>query len=66
MTVKLVDRINTYISNTNYRLLNKVPVIISVNGRSFSKITTLLDKPYSNKFAEALTATASRDRKSVV
>ncbi len=60
MTIKLVDRINAYIANTNYRLLNKVPVIINVNGRAFSKITTLLDKPYSNKFAEALTATASR------
>lgn len=59
MTPKLSDRINNYIAHSNFKLINKLPVIINVNGRSFSKTTALLDKPYSLPFMEALTATAS-------
>lgn len=60
MSTKLIDRINGYISTSNYKLLNKLPVIITVNGRSFSKTTSLLEKPYCSQFMEALCATASR------
>jgi len=42
---------------SNYRLLNKVPLIININGRSFHKITSLLDKPYCTEFAEGMLST---------
>ena len=54
---KLKDRIDTYIDTTNYRLLNRVPIIININGRSFNKVTSLLDKPYGTKFAESMLST---------
>lgn len=38
----------------NFKLLPRVPLIISVNGRSFSKVTSMLDKPFSKSFAECL------------
>ena len=60
MSIKLTDRITSYAALSNYKLLAKLPVIITINGRSFSKTTSLLDKPYSAKFMEALCATATR------
>lgn len=57
---KLVDRINSYIDHTDYHLLPKLPVMIVLNGRSFNKISAFVEKPYSSKLMEALTATASR------
>lgn len=55
--IKLKDRVSAYAEITDYKLLNKLPLIIVINGRSFSKLTALLDKPYSEKFAECLQAT---------
>lgn len=57
MATSLKDRIDSYIESTNIKLLPKVPLIISVNGRSFSKNTSLLDKPYCPKFAECIFST---------
>ena len=57
-TFKLKDRIESYQVQTEYKLLNKLPVIICVNGRTFSKTTSLLDKPYSKPFAQCLASTA--------
>lgn len=51
---KLKDRIEAYQSQSDLKLLPKVPLIICVNGRGFSKITQLLDKPYCNKLAECM------------
>ena len=56
-SLKLKDRVESYQEQSEYKLLNKLPVIISVNGRSFSKITSLLDKPYTSSFAECMWAT---------
>ena len=50
----LKDRILSYQSTSDYSLLNRVPIIIEINGRSFSKVTSLLDKPYSLPFAELM------------
>lgn len=36
-----------YTEVTNYKLLQKVPIIIHLNGRGFKKVTSLLDKPFS-------------------
>lgn len=59
-SIKLKDRMDSYYEASDYKLLNRVPIIISVNGRSFSKITSLLDKPYCNKFAECMFSTTLR------
>lgn len=60
MSNKLKDRIEGYQAATDYRLLNRVPIIICVNGRGFSKVTQLLDKPYCPKFAECIISTMLR------
>ena len=56
----LKDRIESYKKTTNYTLMNKVPLIININGKNFSKITSLLDKPYDDKFAECMFSTGLR------
>lgn len=55
---KLKDRISLYEEVSDYKLLPKLPIIISLNGRSFSKMTNLLKKPYCPNFAECMYATA--------
>jgi tRNA(His) 5'-end guanylyltransferase len=57
---KLADRIASYEAITNYKLLPRVPLVISINGRGFSKITSLLDKPYSKEFGECILNTMMR------
>ena len=57
MSNKLAARIDAYQSATDYKLLNRVPIIICLNGRGFAKVTQLLDKPYCPKFAECILST---------
>ncbi len=57
---KLKDRIAAYEGAADTKLLPRVPLIITVNGRSFSKITSLLDKPYCSKFADCMYSTMAR------
>jgi tRNA(His) 5'-end guanylyltransferase len=57
---KLKDRIEAYKAASDFKLMGKVPLIISVSGRSFSKITSLLEKPYDPKFAECMFSTMSQ------
>jgi tRNA(His) guanylyltransferase len=57
---KLKDRIAVYENAVDTKLLPRVPLIITVNGRSFSKITSLLDKPYCPNLAECLYSTMLR------
>lgn len=56
-SIKLKDRVDSYIEASNYRLLNKLPVIICINGRSFSKATSLLDKPFCKKISDSFLST---------
>jgi tRNA(His) 5'-end guanylyltransferase len=51
---KAKDRISQYEETSNFKLLSRVPLIINVNGRGFSKVTSLLDKPFSKAFAECM------------
>lgn len=60
MSLKLKDRIASYEDASDYKLLNRVPLIITINGRAFAKATSLLDKPYCNKFAECMFSTTLR------
>jgi len=55
--MKLKDRIEIYQNNCDFKLLNRLPFIVVVNGRSFSKVTNLVDKPYCPKLAECLSST---------
>ena len=56
MDNSLSDRVLSYVDNSDYLLLKKVPVVIVLNGRSFSKATSLLEKPYAPEFIELMTA----------
>lgn len=58
--LKLKDRVDSYQEVSNYKLLHRVPIVICINGRSFSKTTSLLDKPYCPKFAECILNTMLR------
>jgi hypothetical protein len=55
---KLKDRIESYKEQADYKLLNRIPIITIVNGRAFAKCTSLLDKPYCEKFAECMVSTS--------
>ena len=57
---KLKDRIAVYENTADTKLLPRLPLIVTINGRSFSKITSLLEKPYCPKFAECMYATMQR------
>jgi tRNA(His) guanylyltransferase len=57
--MKLKDRVDQHIRACTQYMTAKLPVIITINGRGFTKLTTLLDKPYSATFAKALCATLS-------
>lgn len=60
MSIKLKDRIERYQSDVDYKVLGRVPIVICINGRGFSKITQLLNKPYCSKFAECMLSTTLR------
>ncbi len=53
----LKDRMLIYENVSEYKLTCKLPVIISLNGRSFRKITSLLAKPYSEEYVEIMSKT---------
>jgi tRNA(His) 5'-end guanylyltransferase len=55
--MKIVERIIGYINSYEYKITPRLPVIYIINGRSFNKATSLLDKPFDISFAETLAAT---------
>ncbi len=57
---KLSERIQKYKDHTNFSILPKTPLIISINGRNFSNITSLLEKPYDVRLAECFYSTMQR------
>jgi tRNA(His) 5'-end guanylyltransferase len=57
MRSSLRDRINDYLDRSDTRLLPQVPIVIVLNGRGFSKITALIDKPYSETLMEIMCGT---------
>lgn len=59
-TQTLKERIDSYQTTSDYKLLARLPIIIVINGRGFSKLTQLLDKPYCHKFAECMLSTTLR------
>lgn len=57
---KLKDRIDDYRGASEYRLTPRLPIIIVLNGRAFSNLTSLLEKPYDAKLAECFLSTMHR------
>lgn len=55
--MSLKDRINSYKEASSQRLMKRLPVVINVNGRGFRRLTSLIDKPYSNELASVFAAT---------
>jgi len=53
----LKDRIDDFSNRATYKLLPKLPVIITINGRAFNKLTALLDKPFSALLAKCFAFT---------
>lgn len=58
--ISLKDRIENYKNVSDLKLLSRLPVMIVLNGRSFSKATALLEKPYDLKLAECFHSTILR------
>lgn len=52
------DRMKEYESINNNKLMNFLPVYARIDGRSFSKFTKGLDRPFDRNFHEAMIATA--------
>ena len=52
MSTSLKERMSSYEDTSNYKLLNKLPLVIVINGRNFNKVTSLLEKPYSSELSE--------------
>ena len=57
LTGKVHDRISHYEEIADTKLLPKVPVIIRLDGRSFFKATSKLEKPFCASFMEAMSIT---------
>ena len=53
----LGDRIKAYENVTNFELMRRCPIIIRVDGISFSRFTRKLKKPYEPLFLEAMAQT---------
>jgi tRNA(His) 5'-end guanylyltransferase len=54
MSQKLKDRIGSYQEASDFKILHRLPIVVCINGRAFSKVTSLLNKPYCTKFAEGM------------
>lgn len=50
----LGDRMKGYESLTENRIMPRVPVIVRLDGRSFSKFTKGMQKPFDNEFRQAM------------
>lgn len=50
----LRERVLSYETLTDYKLIKKLPVVIKLNGRSFKKLTSLLPKPFHLGFSECM------------
>lgn len=60
MSTSLKERMSSYEDTSNYKLLNKLPLVIVINGRNFNKVTSLLEKPYSSELSEVFQSTMLR------
>lgn len=52
--MSLAERQESYKSSCDYELIKKLPIIIQLDGRNFSKITKNLQKPYSHDLSRVM------------
>lgn len=57
MSGKLKNRIEQYQNDYDFKLTNRIPICIILNGKNFSKITQLLDKPFCSQFSDCMLST---------
>lgn len=55
---RLGNRMKSYENTTRGKLLAKTPVLIRVDGKSFSKLTSSLVKPHDHKLSQVMQYTA--------
>ncbi len=58
--ITLKDRINSYKDACSHKLMRKVPLVITVNGRGFSRVTSNIMKPFSSEFSNVMCATTAK------
>jgi tRNA(His) guanylyltransferase len=54
----LGDRMKMYEAGSETRLMPRLPIIIRLDGKSFSKFTSDMEKPFDNDFSQAMINTA--------
>lgn len=54
---KLKDRISSYKEISDHKLISRLPLILTINGRSFHKTTSLLEKPFCVEFSTCMIST---------
>lgn len=57
MSISLKSRMQSYENSTDNSIIARIPIAFILNGRSFSKLTTTLNKPFDIKFAECMLTT---------
>ena len=60
MDMSLGDRMKDYESLASTRLMRKLPVVIRLDGKGFSKYTKTLNRPFDGDFAAAMISTTER------
>lgn len=53
-TSSLGDRIKLYEASTDARILPRLPIVVRLDGRSFSKFTKGMDRPFDANFRQAM------------
>lgn len=53
----LKERLQNYKDLNDVKLMARLPIIVVINGRSFNKLTSLLDKPFCHDFSESMIST---------
>ena len=56
----LKERMDEYEIGSGLKLIKKLPIVIVINGRSFQKLTSLFEKPFSQIFSEIMSAVIIR------
>jgi tRNA(His) 5'-end guanylyltransferase len=56
--MSLAKRIEDYENRATYKIIPRIPIAIVLTGRSFEKMTSSIEKPFSNAFSEGMVSTA--------
>jgi len=65
MIQTLRDRVTLYEDISSTKMLPKLPIILTINGRNFRNLTKDIPKPFSEKFADIMQYTALKSLNSI-